>query len=298
MTELMRVVILMTKHFAIVKNLVKALGIKTEAKSIVTVALDKEYWTVYNNNHKAIDNILAKRYGDFVLAGVSEPSEVDYPVGADVIFDELTELSNELLTCLTSSLDRLWSLESVKFSAIENYDRYEDLSTVRTGSERDIITDDGVEKTTQSPSGSDTSTTTLSGSVESVNGGARTDTQTQTSTSYNTNEISGNVNKVEDNTKQTTSYNDASTKVVYENNIINTTVKEFDGRVNSHNKTYDDVTDKSINHIHGNIGVTTAVTMEKEFVDFYKTYNFWCTFWDMYINLFASPIFENDRSYY
>ena len=51
----------------------------------------------------------------------------------------------------------------------------------------------------------------------------------------------------------------------------------------------------------GNIITPTtyiAPKAEPEYVSFYDSYSFWVKFWEMYIKLFASPIFETDRSYY
>lgn len=79
-----------------------------------------------------------------------------------------------------------------------------------------------------------------------------------------------------------------------------TTTKYTHKADETHNETriYNAVTDAEENHIHGNIGITTATAMMTEFVSFYESYNFWVKFWEMYIKMFASPIFETDRTYY
>lgn len=288
----------MTKNVATVGDIVKALGVATEANSIITVLSDKPYWAVYNNNHKAIDALLRNKYSCFVIPEVSAPHEVGYPSNPDVVFDELTALSDEMLIALTSSLDKLWELETVKFSPIENYDRYEDLETTRTGTETDTTTQTGSETNVNTPSGSDVTTTKLTGTVKETNGGQRVNSQDNVNTSYNTNEVTKVTDTTADNTTHETDYNNATTEVNYSAGVANTNVHTLDNIVTEGVKEYANVKDKAVNHIHGNIGVTTATAMMVEYVSFYDTYNFWTKFWDMYITLFASPIFETGREYY
>lgn len=287
----------MTRKVATVKQIFLNLKSKTQANSILTVLSDKPYWAVYNNHHEEIDKLLVQRYSAFVMPDVSNPDEVNYP-GEDIIFSELTLLSNQALTILTSNLDRLWSLESVEFSPIENYDRYEQYESTRTGGENETETQNGSERSVNTPTGSDVTNTELSGTVMEQNGGTRTNSQDTSNTSYNTNEVTNVTDTTKDTTSHTTTYDGATTKVEYEAGVVNTNVRTVDNMITVRAKEFDNVKDVQVNHIHGNIGVTTATQMMAEFVSFYDTYTFWCKFWDMYITLFASPIFETDRSYY
>ena len=44
--------------------------------------------------------------------------------------------------------------------------------------------------------------------------------------------------------------------------------------------------------IHGNIGVTTAPQMLKEYDNYYVNQSFWLKFWKMYLSLFSKGVFE------
>ena len=44
--------------------------------------------------------------------------------------------------------------------------------------------------------------------------------------------------------------------------------------------------------IHGNIGVTTAPQMLKEYDSYYVDQSFWLKFWKMYLSLFSKGVFE------
>lgn len=288
----------MTKNVATVADIINNLGKKTQAKSIITVLTDKPYWSVYDKNHQAIDALLRNKYSCFVIPEVSSPLEVEYPTAPDVIFDELTAVSTEMLIALTTSLDKLWELEAVKFSPIENYDRYEDLETVRTGTESDTTTQTGNEINVNTPSGADVTTSKQNGTVTEANGGKRVNSQDTKNTSYNTNEVVNVTDTSSDTTTHDTTYNNLTNETTYNAGVINTNVHTFDNVITAGVKEYENVKDTATNHIHGNIGVTTATAMMTEYITFYDTYNFWIKFWDMYITLFASPIFEISREYY
>lgn len=288
----------MTKNVATVADIVNNLSKSTQAKSVITVLSDKPYWAVYDKNYKAIDALLRNKYSCFVIPEVSAPSEVGYPIAPDIIFDELTAVSNEMLIALTSSLDRLWELESVTFSPIENYDRYENLETTRTGTENETTTQSGSETNVNTPRGSDTTVTKQNGSINETNGGQRVNSQDTKNTSYNTNEVVNVTDTNTDTTTHNTTYDDMVNEATYSAGVVNSNVHTYDNVVTQGVKEYGDVKDVAVNHIHGNIGVTTATAMMTEYITFYDTYNFWVKFWDMFITLFASPIFETGREYY
>lgn len=288
----------MTKNVATVADITNNLNKKTQAKSVITVLTDKPYWAVYDKNYQAIDALLRNKYSCFVIPEISSPVEVGYPTAPDVVFDELTAVSNEMLIALTSSLDKLWELEAVKFSPIENYDRYEDLETVRTGTESDTTTQSGSETNVNTPSGADATISKQNGTVTEANDSKRVNSQDTKNTSYNTNEVVNVTDTNTDTTTHQTTYDNLTNETTYNAGVINTNVHTFDNVITAGVKEYENVKDTATNHIHGNIGVTTATAMMTEYITFYDTYNFWVKFWDMYITLFASPIFETSREYY
>lgn len=48
----------------------------------------------------------------------------------------------------------------------------------------------------------------------------------------------------------------------------------------------------TVSRIHGNIGVTTAPQMLKEYDSYYVNQSFWLKFWKMYLTLFSKGVFE------
>lgn len=287
----------MIKNVATVATLINALNVKTKANSVITDLTDKPYWAVYNKNHVAIDNLLKTKYYNFVLPNIPSPLELSDD-GDDIIMQKLTELSKTLHISLESSLDKLWELESVKFSPIENYDRYELYKTTHSGQEKEDVNTSGKITNTTKPEGSDVVVNVRTGSVKDANGGKMSVTEENEVTSYNPNRLSTVVDTTTDERTKTTTYNSVEDRQTMQYDSTHVTTQEFDGYNVNTVKTYDDVVELSDNHIHGNIGVTTATAMMTEYVTFYDSYSFWIEFWDMYITLFASPIFETSVEYY
>ena len=174
--------------------------------------------------------------------------------------------SNLFINTCKSSLNRLWELESVNFSPIENYDRYEDISTVRSGNETTELDKAGTEK----------ETSTTNGAVENAIKNNQTETIKNEPTSYTTNLID----------TSTTEYSgNADTSTTTYNALTDTKETAYTDRKDTTTHAYNDITDKHNAHIHGNIGVTTATAMMTEYVDFYSTYNFWVKFWEIYVKI-------------
>lgn len=107
----------MTDNVATVKQLVDVLG-GAQVVSPVGVA---DFWKVYTKNHVAIDAMLKTMYGNYVLPNISSPLETE----KYIIVDEQIKQSEQFVIACEEPLKRLWMLESVEFSPIENYDRYE-----------------------------------------------------------------------------------------------------------------------------------------------------------------------------
>lgn len=279
----------MTDNVATVKQLVDVLG-NVQVVSPVGTA---DFWNVYNNNHVAIDGLLKTMYGNYVLPDISSPLETD----KYIIVDEQIKISEQFVAVCEKPLERLWELESVTFNPVENYDRYEKLSHVKTGSEEVSGGNKADNIDSKANTGTDAETVTQNGDVTNTNSGGIASEEKTSDTSYNTNLINTVANNTIDTTKTVTAYNQLEIKTNTKKDTTTTYSHKAD---ETHNETriYNAVTDAEENHIHGNIGVTTATAMMTEFVSFYESYNFWVKFWEMYIKMFASPIFETDRTYY
>lgn len=221
-------------------------------------------WAVmYVNNANEIDNIAYRMYSENVLEDVTNPLETS---NTSLLLEELTDNTDIFLQTAITSINNLWKLESVNFSPIENYDRYEDISTVRSGNETTELDKVGTEK----------ETSTTSGAVENAIKNNQAETVKNEPTSYTTNLID----------TSTTEYSgDADTSTTTYNGLTDVKETEYTDRKDTTTHNYNDITDKHEAHIHGNIGVTTATAMMTEYVDFYSTYNFWVKFWEIYVKI-------------
>lgn len=224
---------------------------------------DVPWAQMYIANADTINNIAYRMFGENVLEDVSNPLETNI---ASILLEELTTSTDIFLQTCTTSINNLWKLESVNFSPIENYDRYEDTSTIRSGNENTEFTKDG----------SETETTTTTGNVINSLKNNQTETTKNEPTSYTTNLVD----------TSTTEYSgDADTNTTFYDDLKNTKENSYTNRKDTTTHTYNNITDKHEAHIHGNIGVTTATAMMTEYVDFYSTYNFWVKFWKIYVTI-------------
>lgn len=218
---------------------------------------------MYIDNANAIDNIAYRMYGENVLEDVANPLETS---NTSVLLEELTASTDIFLQACTTSINNLWKLESINFSPIENYDRYEDITTTRGGNE----------KTEYTKTGTETETTTTTGNVINSLKNNQTETTKNEPTSYTTNLVD----------TSTTEYSgDADTNTTSYDNLQNSKENNYNNRKDTTTHTYNNIQDKHEAHIHGNIGVTTATAMMTEYVDFYSTYNFWVKFWEIYVTI-------------
>lgn len=231
---------------------------------INTATLGNTGWEqMYKDNATIIDNICYRLYGQNVLEDTADPTITN---STTTLTSELLFNSNLFIKSCKSSIDKLWDLESVNFSPIENYDRYEDISTVRSGNETTELGKTGTEK----------ETSTTNGAVENAVKNNQTEIVKNEPTSYTTNLIDSSTTEYSGNADtSTTTYNGL------------TDVKEtaYTDRKDTTTHNYNNITDKHEAHIHGNIGVTTATAMMTEYVDFYSTYNFWLKFWEIYVKI-------------
>lgn len=218
---------------------------------------------LYIDNANTIDNIAYKMFGENVLEDVTNPLET---YNTSLLLEELTDNTDIFLQTATTSINNLWKMESVNFSPIENYDRYEDITTTRSGNEN----------TEFEKAGTETETTTTTGNVINSLKNNQTETTKNEPTSYTTNLVD----------TSTTEYSgDADTNTTSYDNLQNTKENSYTNRKDTTTHTYNDIKDKHEAHIHGNIGVTTATAMMTEYVDFYSTYNFWVKFWEIYVTI-------------
>lgn len=224
---------------------------------------DLPWGQMYIDNANTIDNIAYRMYGENVLEDVTNPLETS---NASLLLEELTTSTEIFLQTCTTSINNLWKLESVNFSPIENYDRYEDITTIRSGNEN----------TEFAKAGTETETTTTTGNVINSLKNNQTETTKNEPTSYTTNLID----------TSTTEYSgDADTNTTFYDDLQNTKENSYTNRKDTTTHTYNDITDKHESHIHGNIGVTTATAMMTEYVNFYSTYKFWVNFWKIYVTI-------------
>ena len=223
--------------------------------------LDNEWCNFYKANNKSIDSLAYKMYGSYVLDDVENPLKTQ---DTNTLIEELTLNATMFLETNKAYLNRLWEIESLNFSPIENYDRYEDIKDIRTGNE----------VTTLIKSGNSREVNTTNGNVSNAVKNNQKEINKTEPTSYNTNLIDTVTTEYSgDSDTSTTTYNNLS----HEKDTTYNNVKDD----NTHS--YNDVTDSHNAHIHGNIGVTTSTAMMSEYINFYTTYNFWLKFWNMYI---------------
>lgn len=241
-----------------------ALDISLLRKEKLQEKLAEVPWAqMYIANAKTIDNIAYRMFGYNVLEDVSNPLETN---NGSLLLEELDVGTDIFVQACAASINSLWKLESVNFSPIENYDRYEDISTIRSGNENTEFTKDGTE----------TETTKTTGNVINSLKNNQTETTKNEPTSYTTNLVD----------TSTTEYSgDADTSTTFYDDLQNTKENSFTNRKDTTTHTYNNITDKHEAHIHGNIGVTTATAMMTEYVNFYSTYNFWVKFWEFYVTI-------------
>ena len=243
-----------------IKSYNKAMG--GSIKLLPESALLNNAWcNFYKSNYKIIDSLAYKMYGSYVLEDVENPLKT---LDTTTLIEELTLNATMFLETNETYINRLWEIESLNFSPIENYDRYEDIKDIRSGNE----------VTTLIKTGTESEVNTTNGNVSNAVKNNQKEINKSEPTSYNTNLIDTVTTEYSgDSDTSTTTYNDLTHKkdTTYSN------VKDD----NTHS--YNDVTDSHNAHIHGNIGVTTSTAMTTEYINFYTSYNFWLKFWNMYI---------------
>lgn len=207
------------------------------------------------------------------------------------------------------TFEHVAKIYEASYSPIENYDRYEDISTTTDRKVKDDTTGIGTKKetinnnstvTTDSDT-TDTHTTSHTGS----------DTNAVTHTGYDTTDVETTTSAYDASTYEpdsktsttytpgatdTTTFTPGSTDTVTGGTTEDTTVTN--NGTSSRNTTSNSTTNKDVaesekvkhtGHLRGNIGVTTATQMETEEYEFIKNYNPYD---------FISGLFENDLTLY
>lgn len=223
--------------------------------------LDNAWCNFYKTNYKNIDSLAYKMYGSYVLEDIENPLKT---LDTTTLIEELTLNAAMFLETNETYLNRLWEIEALNFSPIENYDRYEDIKDIRTGNE----------VTTLIKTGTETEVNTTNGNVSNAVKNNQKEINKSEPTSYNTNLID----------TVTTEYSgDSDTSTTTYNALTNEKETTYNNVKDDNTHSYNDVTDSHNAHIHGNIGVTTSTAMLNEYINFYTSYNFWLKFWNMYI---------------
>lgn len=163
--------------------------------------------------------------------------------------------------------ERLYNLTLSEYNPLENYDRYEDITT--TQGEREDTNIYGAKEHTD------------------TNGATKVTTNQGVTHSASTDKVVG------DNatTPQTRGVTETDTNAVVD-------VVQGDAVTNRHNETAhtDNMTkgeqvDRVISHIHGNIGVTTAVQMMQQDRSFWQKFNLYSTIFDDIVKAISIPVY-------
>ena len=133
-------------------------NIKTYNKSVggtikllpESALLDNAWCNFYKTNYKNIDSLVYKMYGSYVLEDVENPLKT---LDTTTLIEELTLNATMFLETNETYLNRLWEIESLNFSPIENYDRYEDIKDIRTGNEVTTLIKTGSSKEVNTTNG-------------------------------------------------------------------------------------------------------------------------------------------------
>lgn len=300
-----------TMHVATVNEIINTLQSKfniTAAKSIfadsvfdqLTDILPQTFCDMYKSHRMQIDDILKRQYYNYVIPQVDKPTEISEDIieQCGLLSIQLKEIALPFFMLNAQAISRLWEIESAVYNPVENYDRHEAGSNIRSGSEKINTKYIGTEKESTTPQGDRTITRTQNGAIKEQNAGeVATNTQNH-DTSYSTNLVNTTDTTQTDGTSRTTTYDALTNVEKLEGGVSETKTKEFDGRLDENEHLYDNVKDATESYIHGNIGVVDAPTMLGRHVDFWATYKFWEHFWRMWINYAGSTTFDTLRSDY
>lgn len=156
---------------------------------------------------------------------------------------------------------------SYSYNPIENYDRYEDITTTNTGTVGNV--------------GNTTNNATI------TNQGTSADTGTVGDSGNTTNKISAyNDDQLVNNSSDTTT----NTRTLNTTNTVNNTTNNNATIASSDTRT-DNLNEKRVAHIHGNIGVKTAAEMLGENNELVASWNLYDRITDLFTAEFAVAVY-------
>ena len=227
-----------------------------------------------------------------IFDGISLPE--DSPLNLDIIKNAIMERCGLNIPMYADPLTmqsaiRVWSAKNqytfahiakiyeASYSPIENYDRFEENSQEHTRELSDK-TDTISEKTENTKVNNNTDTTNNDTVIHS---GVDATTEEQTTSAYNSSSY-----QPEDRRLTSMKHGETVTDVASGNTKVDgTSDKDSVGTTNSDKKVSESEKTLTNNRMHGNIGVTTAMAMEKEEYELLSSYNPYN---------FIAEIFENE----
>ncbi len=230
--------------------------------SLIPSQTERVYLNDYFDHYDVYDMWIFKHYKDLELDTYDEAESID----ADVIAD-IDNTIRALFFKNADNYDRLYALTLSEYNPLENYDRYEDSTT--TQGEREDINTYGIKENTDINGATKVTTEqgiTHSESTDKVVGDNATTPQTRGVTETNTNAVTDTVK------------GDQVTNTHKENEHIDTLNKG-------------EQVDSITSHIHGNIGVTTAVQMMQQDKSFWQNFNLYNVIFDDIIKAISIPVY-------
>lgn len=230
--------------------------------SLIPSQTERVYLNDYFDHYDIYDLWIYKHYKELELDTYDEKDSID----ADVVAD-IDNTIRALFYKNADNYERLYKLTLSEYNPLENYDRYED-STATQG-EREDTNIYGAKSHTD------------------VNGATKVTTNQGVTHSESTDKVVG------DNatTPQTRGVTETDTNAVVD-------VVQGDAVTNQHNEiahtdnmTKGEQVDSVISHIHGNIGVTTAVQMMQQDKSFWKNFNLYSTIFDDIVKAISIPFY-------
>lgn len=204
-----------------------------------SISINKEETEIVVASSSVVYHFINRFYGDRI-----------YSLNEETLAEAKSDLRDDWLMYLNRNslnIERMYDAMVAEYSPIENYDRYEDIEVKHTGT--DTVTFNGSESNTKS------------GNVEMKKEGTETNSN-GTGGITTTNYVSGynEGSPVVDNKSTTEGQTELSFTNRKDTETYNSVKDEktFTGR---NDETEYNSTNKTISHLHGNIGVTTNTEM-------------------------------------
>ena len=261
------------------------------------------------SNGYFIDSRIENLFGDFVIDKIYT-DDFSNPVFAK---RKISNLSESFLEIYKHKYDALAKSLTWTYEPLNNYDRTEKTTVIKSGNETDENSTTKNDDNTTTLNLDITTTTTRTGSETDSNNNTQTDggkttqvTDTQTAnsqTGYNTNAVDNTTNTgtVTNNLDTTTTTKGENTRTY--NNVTDATTNGGTNTTTYTGKTtdsgtathaYNDVTDKTESRIYGNIGVTTSMQLVKSYRQDEALFSFWDTFIKDYVTFICRADFERE----